>query len=84
MDSFPPMKRPNPLQPDLMTATERRAELCALLAFGLVRLRLREAGTDAEWIGRCTYTDPERFFSYRRSTHLHEADYGRLISVIRL
>ncbi|HRM75343.1 MAG TPA: polyphenol oxidase, partial [Paracoccus sp. (in: a-proteobacteria)] len=25
-----------------------------------------------------------RFFSYRRTTHLHEADYGRLISVIRL
>ena len=38
------MKRPNPLQPDRMTAAERRAELCALLALGLVRLRLREAG----------------------------------------
>ena len=47
-------------------------------------MRLREAGAEAEWIGRCTYADPERFFSYRRSTHLHEADYGRLISVIRL
>ena len=49
----------------------------------LERLR-REAGVEAEWLGRCTYTDPERFFSYRRSTHLHEADYGRLISVIAL
>ena len=53
-----------------------------LPSYGL--MRLREAGAEAEWIGRCTYADPERFFSYRRSTHLHEADYGRLISVIRL
>ncbi|MFO1140411.1 MAG: peptidoglycan editing factor PgeF [Paracoccus sp. (in: a-proteobacteria)] len=53
-----------------------------LPSYGL--MRLREAGVEAEWIGHCTYSDPERFFSYRRSTHLHEADYGRLISVIRL
>jgi hypothetical protein len=32
----------NPLQPDLMTPAERRAELCSLLALGLVRLRMRE------------------------------------------
>jgi YfiH family protein len=45
--------------------------------------RLREAGVDsAEWTGHCTYADPERFYSYRRSTHLKQADYGRLISVI--
>ena len=36
------MKRPNPFPPDQMTPTERRAELCGLLALGLVRLRLRE------------------------------------------
>ena len=53
-----------------------------LPSYGL--MRLREAGAEAEWIGRCTYADPERFFSYRRSTHLHEADYGRLISAISL
>lgn len=51
-----------------------------LPAFGLARLR--DAGVEAEWIGHCTYSDPERFFSYRRATHQHEADYGRLISVI--
>jgi hypothetical protein len=38
------MKRPNALPPDQMTVTERRAELCALLALGLVRLRLRNHG----------------------------------------
>jgi purine-nucleoside/S-methyl-5'-thioadenosine phosphorylase / adenosine deaminase len=47
--------------------------------------RLREAGIgEAEWTGHCTYSDPERFFSYRRTTHAGEPDYGRLISVIRL
>lgn len=47
--------------------------------------RLRTAGVaQAEWIGHCTYSDPDRFYSYRRSVHRREADYGRLISVIRL
>ena len=47
--------------------------------------RLRQAGVGhAEWTGHCTYRDPERFFSFRRTTHAGEADYGRLISVIRL
>ncbi|MEM8850664.1 MAG: peptidoglycan editing factor PgeF [Pseudomonadota bacterium] len=46
--------------------------------------RLRGAGIEAEWIGHCTYADPERFYSYRRTTHAGEADYGRLLSAIRL
>jgi YfiH family protein len=32
----------------------------------------------------CTYSDPARFFSYRRTTHRGEPDYGRLISAITL
>ena len=32
----------------------------------------------------CTYTDEQRFFSYRRATHHREKDYGRLISAIAL
>jgi YfiH family protein len=32
----------------------------------------------------CTYSDEERFFSYRRTTHRGETDYGRLISAIAL
>lgn len=35
------MKAPNPLSPFLMTPVERRAELCRILARGLVRLRQR-------------------------------------------
>lgn len=54
-----------------------------LPSFGLHRLRQAGVG-HAEWIGHCTYRDSERFFSYRRTTHAGEVDYGRLISVIRL
>ena len=54
-----------------------------LPAFGLHQLRSLRIG-HAEWTRHCTYTDADRFFSYRRTTHLGEADYGRLISVIQL
>ena len=54
-----------------------------LAGFGLKRLR--DAGIGhAEWTRHCTYFMPERFYSFRRSVHSHEADYGRLISSIRL
>ena len=54
-----------------------------LPGFGL--RRLRDAGiASAEWTRHCTYSDPARFFSYRRATHAREADYGRLIAAIRL
>ncbi|MEM6577092.1 MAG: peptidoglycan editing factor PgeF [Pseudomonadota bacterium] len=47
--------------------------------------RLQQAGVGkAHWLGRCTYSEPGQFFSYRRATHAREADYGRLISAIRL
>jgi YfiH family protein len=51
--------------------------------FGVDRLVSAGIG-QASWTGHCTYTDPELFFSYRRSVHNNEADYGRLISVITL
>lgn len=54
-----------------------------LPAFGLSRLRAAGVG-HAEWTRHCTYADPARFFSFRRTTHAGEADYGRLISAICL
>jgi len=54
-----------------------------LPAFGLHRLRGAGVG-HAGWTGHCTYSDAAKFYSYRRATHNHEADYGRLISTIRL
>lgn len=47
--------------------------------------RLAAAGLrQIEALGLDTYPDPDRFFSYRRSTHRGEADYGRQISLIAL
>ena len=47
--------------------------------------RLKAAGVgDAADLGLCTYSDEERFFSYRRATHRGEPDYGRLIAAIVL
>lgn len=54
-----------------------------LPGYGLYRLRQAGVG-HAEWTGHCTYRDPSRFYSFRRTTHAGEADYGRLISTIRL
>ena len=47
--------------------------------------RLGEAGIGRiEDVGCCTYADPARFFSYRRSTHVREPDYGRHVNAIAL
>src|SRR5258706_1271759 len=47
--------------------------------------RPARAGVGAiEDIARCTYADPERFFSYRRTTHRGEPDYGRHVNAIAL
>ena len=54
-----------------------------LPSFGLHRLRVTGIA-EAEWTCHCTYDDPDRFYSFRRATHKKEADYGRLISAIRL
>lgn len=53
-----------------------------LPSFGL--MRLRAAGVNAAWVRRCTYSESDNFFSYRRSVHQNEPDYGRLVSVIAL
>lgn len=50
-----------------------------------VRHRLLAAGIDeVETVHLDTYAEPERFFSYRRSSHLGEPSYGRQISLIGL
>ncbi|HJE25967.1 MAG TPA: peptidoglycan editing factor PgeF [Methylorubrum populi] len=54
-----------------------------LPALILNRLAQEKVG-EAVSLGLCTYKDPERFFSFRRTTHRNEADYGRLISAIAL
>lgn len=50
---------------------------------GYVAARLDTAGAGAvENLNLCTYCDSDRFFSYRRSCHKSEPDYGRQISAI--
>lgn len=54
-----------------------------LPSFGLAHLRDAGVG-QADWTRHCTYSDADRFYSYRRATHQKEADYGRLIAAITL
>ena len=46
--------------------------------------RLRAAGVTADALDRCTYAEEDLFYSYRRTTHRGEPDYGRQISAIVL
>lgn len=52
---------------------------------GYIRARLAHAGlTRVDDLGVCTYADPARFFSYRRTTHRADPDYGRHVNAIVL
>ena len=46
--------------------------------------RLKKAGVLAEGLDRCTYAEEDLFYSYRRTTHRREPDYGRQVSAIVL
>ena len=51
---------------------------------GFIRMRLENAGVlMIDDIGVDTYSD-ERFYSYRRSVHRKEPDYGRHVHAIAL
>ncbi len=50
-----------------------------------ITMRLTQAGIGSiEDLGLCTYAYEQRFFSYRRTTHRKEPDYGRHMSAIML
>ena len=52
---------------------------------GYIAARLAAAGiAGIEDLDRCTYVDPQRFFSFRRTTHRGEPDYGRHVNAIAL
>lgn len=51
---------------------------------GLIVRRLERAGVTAGFVGRCTYGEEGSFFSYRRTTHRSEPDYGRQMAAIVL
>ena len=62
------------------TAGHRMFDLPAFIG---ARLQAAGIGEFAD-LDLCTYADEERFYSYRRTTHRGEPDYGRLISAITL
>lgn len=51
---------------------------------GFIVRQLQAAGVAATHLARCTYAEEALFFSYRRTTHRGEADYGRQISAVCL
>ena len=52
---------------------------------GYITERVCNAGiVQFEDLGLCTYAEPERFFSYRRTTRSGEPDYGRHINAIAI
>lgn len=52
---------------------------------GYVMHRLQRAGlAESQSVSRCTYANEDQFFSFRRTTHRGESDYGRQISAIVL
>jgi YfiH family protein len=52
---------------------------------GYIGSRLSRAGIHhIEDLGHCTYADQAKFFSFRRTTHRGEADYGRHVNAITL
>jgi hypothetical protein len=67
------MKRPNPLPADLMSPTERRAELCALLALGLIRLHQRELPQLSDRYGESSLHNSANQSVHATSTHRRTA-----------
>ncbi|MCQ0987687.1 peptidoglycan editing factor PgeF [Jiella marina] len=51
---------------------------------GFIVSVLEEAGVSASFVGRCTYGEAETFYSFRRTTHRGEPDYGRQLAAIAL
>lgn len=52
---------------------------------GFVMGLVKNTGIKAcENLGLDTYSDDKSFYSYRRSCHLHEPDYGRILSAIMI
>ena len=66
-------------------APSERADHALFDLPGYIAERVQRAGiVNFENLGLCNYAEPERFFSYRRTTKLSEPDYGRHINAIAL
>jgi YfiH family protein len=65
---------------DGITADKKQFDLPAYIGHRIKRAGLQHF----EDLALCTYKDEKRFFSFRRTTHRKENDYGRLIAAITL
>ncbi|MEJ1120091.1 peptidoglycan editing factor PgeF [Phyllobacterium sp. CCNWLW109] len=63
-------------------STNENHKMFDLWAF--IITQLEQAGVNASALELCTYADEDQFFSYRRTTHRNEPDYGRQISAITI
>lgn len=63
----------NPLSPDQITPADRRAELCALLARGLIRLRMRNAAQLSAHTGESSLHKPAKQSGTAEPTHRRTA-----------
>jgi hypothetical protein len=68
-----PIRRPNPLAPSAMAPAERRAELCGLLALGLVRLKIKERAKDTDATGEILLHYPPDQCRHATPTHRRTA-----------
>ncbi len=66
-------------------STSKRADHFHFALEPFVFSRLRQGGLEnIHMLSACTYSRNQDFFSFRRTTHLGEPDYGRQISAIML
>ena len=63
----------NPLHPRYMKPQERRAEVCRLLALGLLRLRLRNSGQTSAAAESFAYTSRPTGAVMRTPSHEEDA-----------
>lgn len=74
----------DPANAQFFSASDR-ADYAMFDLGGYIAARVQRAGiVNFEDLGHCTYADPDRFYSFRRSTHRSEPDYGRHINAIAL
>lgn len=67
------MNRPNPYPASRMTPAERRAELCRLLALGLIRLHMRDSPQVFETDGESSLHFPPDQSGHATSIHRRTA-----------
>jgi hypothetical protein len=63
----------NSLNPNLMAPSDRRAELCRILALGLIRLRMRDAPQVSARIGESSLHSPADQCRHAPPTHRRTA-----------